>query len=259
MSWATFLQTAGSLALSPLKLLGSLLYILSTPLRWFLYNLYAVIAFLFSPALFMINLGIGTVSYTVDLVIRLKYIYIYLACAAFIGLCAGALLHGTSSFIFILLGVDTASQHKKQRAELYHRQLQSLSLSADEYDSDNNNNNDNDGFDFDYNNDENEDELELDFSLAEREASSLSTTRLGSSSSPSGASTGWRRWGGSASGGRNRKKQPEDDARLDPVDLFEKRWRQLRAGSESNNRRRRGSKGLLSQTIHEESSESDFT
>lgn len=43
-------------------------------------------------------------------------------------------------------------------------------------------------------------------------------------------------------------------AKVDPNDLFEKRWKLLRTPEHPRRRR----KGLLAQTIHEESSESDL-
>lgn len=45
-----------------------------------------------------------------------------------------------------------------------------------------------------------------------------------------------------------------DDRKIDLNDLFEKRWSSLRAPEQPRRRR-----GLLAQTIHEESSESDFS
>ncbi|KAJ2974940.1 hypothetical protein NUW58_g8497 [Xylaria curta] len=128
-----------------------------------------------------------------------QYLYIYLACGAIIGACAGFMLHGTSSFIFVLLGMDTASEQRKLRSQQYPRSLPTseFSLVGDDKDR-------------------NED---------------------------SGSSTSWRRLDGK-----------QHVTEVDPTDLFEKRWKLLRTPEQPRRRR----KSLLAQTIHEESSESDF-
>ncbi|KAI8633162.1 hypothetical protein F5Y19DRAFT_292018 [Xylariaceae sp. FL1651] len=257
MSWLAPLQTAGALVLRTLQLLGSVIYVLSTPLRWPLYYLYAFVVFLLSPLWAILSLGLGVVSFTVDLIVRLKYLYIYVrspdsntkqksislcllhvftcslqkcmwltqiqiqkvACAAIIGICAGCVLYGTSSFVFVMLGLDAASQREKMGHERYQRQLQGLRFPlGDEEDE------------------EHHDELEpRSFSR-----NSLAKTKLAMSSS----SAGWRHFG-----------KVKEDIKIDPNDLFEKRWKSLQTPEPPRRRR----KGLLAQTIHEESSESDFS
>ncbi|KAI0434659.1 hypothetical protein F5Y09DRAFT_214712 [Xylaria sp. FL1042] len=200
MSWLESLKIAGALVLSTIQLLARLLYTLSTPLRWPLYYIYASIVFLLSPAWFMFSLGLGAASFAVNLVARLKYLYIYLACAAIIGVCAGFVLHGTSSFIFVLLGIDSTSRQPKPRDQQYQRSVQTYQSSLEE------------------------EEKEYD--------------------EESSSSARWQR------SDRRQKVTSE----INPNDLFEKRWKLVRAPVQSRRRR----KGLLGQTIHEESSESDF-
>lgn len=118
------------------------------------------------------------------------------------------MLHGTSSFIFVLLGVD-ASQ--KRRSE---RDRSKLPLEDEEQDYEQ----DYDGLD--------------------------SETRSGDSSS-------WVSTSSFTSTARPSKlKETKDNSH----DMLEKQWKLLRS-SEKPKRRRRG---LLAQTIHEESS-SDFS
>ncbi|KAI0457860.1 hypothetical protein F5B21DRAFT_53873 [Xylaria acuta] len=201
MSWATSLNAAGALALSTIQLIARLLYVLSTPLRWCLQYVYASIAFLLSPIWAILSLGMGTVSFTINLITRLKYLYIYLACATIIGICVGCMLHGTSSFIFVLLGMDTASEQRKLGSQQHQRLLYTSRSSVDE---------------------------EVDKEHYEESSSSAS---------------------------RRRFDRRQHAAKVDPNDLFEKRWKLLRTPEQIRRRR----KGLLAQTIHEESSESDFS
>ncbi|OTA92310.1 hypothetical protein M434DRAFT_396554 [Hypoxylon sp. CO27-5] len=118
-----------------------------------------------------------------------------LACAAIVGICAGCVLHGTSNFIFISLGVDASQNRDSDR-----RRSKRPSL---------------------------DDEPE---SITWSEDNSSLTAR----------------WG-----------EPKQETKDDTHDMFEKQWKQWKQlrSSEKPRRRRRG---LLSQTIHEESS-SDFS
>lgn len=111
-----------------------------------------------------------------------------LACAAVIGILAGCVLQGTSSFIFVTLGVD-----KSQKRDL--------------------------------------DDEEQDFDWTESGTRSETPSKLPS-----------RR--------TKVKQEPNDDA----YEMFEKQWKLSRSSDKPKRRRR----GLLSQTIHEESS-SDLT
>jgi hypothetical protein len=76
MSWLAPLKTAGVLALSALQLLARLLYVLSTPLRWPLYYVYASVVFLLSPLTAMFRFGFGALSFAIDLIVRLKVCYL---------------------------------------------------------------------------------------------------------------------------------------------------------------------------------------
>ncbi|KAI0547265.1 hypothetical protein F4679DRAFT_586660 [Xylaria curta] len=200
MNWATSLKAAGALGLSTLQLLARLLYVLLTPLRWCLQYLYASVVFLLSPVRVLLSLGLGSLSFIINLITRLKYLYIYLACAAIIGICAGCMLHGTSSFIFVLLGMDTASERQKWRDQQRQR-----------------------------------------FSYASRSSVEKEDREYYEESSSSAS------WG-------QLERRQHVAAKVDPNDLFEKRWKLLRTPEQPRRRR----KGLLAQTIHEESSESDF-
>ncbi|KAI0422102.1 hypothetical protein F5X98DRAFT_192999 [Xylaria grammica] len=201
MSWLESAKTASRLVLSTIQLLARLLYVLSTPLRWPLYYIYVSLVFLLSPIWAMFSLGVGAASFVLNLMIRLKYIYIYLACATIIGVCAGFVLHGTSNFIFVLLGMDsTTSERQKLRDQQHQRPLHTHQLPLDR-----------------------EEGKEYD--------------------EESSSSASWRRI-----------KRKQNATKIDPNDLFEKKWKLLRTSEQPRRRR----KGLLGQTIHEESSESDF-
>ncbi|TGJ86487.1 hypothetical protein E0Z10_g2328 [Xylaria hypoxylon] len=200
MSWLESMKTAGALALSTVQVLARLLYVLSTPLRWPLYYIYVSLIFLLSPIWAMFSLGLGAASFALNLIARLKYLYIYFACAAIIGACAGFVLHGTSSFIFVLLGIDTASERQRLRDQQHQRSLHTYQLPLDKKEK------------------------------KEYDEESIS-------------SASWRRF--------NRRQTATE---IDPNDLFEKQWKLLRTPEQPRRRR----KGLLGQTIHEESSESDF-
>ncbi|KAI2643442.1 hypothetical protein GGS21DRAFT_15462 [Xylaria nigripes] len=113
MSWLTALKTAGASALSILQFLTRLLYIFAAPLRWALYQVYSLVSFLLSPFKAVLGAGLGVISLATNVIARLKYLYIYLACAAFIGVCAGFMLHGTLSFSFALLGLNDAPKRRK--------------------------------------------------------------------------------------------------------------------------------------------------
>ncbi|KAI1188822.1 hypothetical protein F5B17DRAFT_244919 [Nemania serpens] len=199
MSWLASLKTTGALAASTARFIAHLLYVLSTPLRWLLSYVYAFVLFLLSPVRAIFNLALGVVSWVVNLMAGLKFLYVYFACAAIIGICAGFMLHGTSGFIFLLLGIDTASERRKLKAQ-DQRLVRAPQLSPGE------------GYDKEY-----DDEL------------SPSATRR-----------------------RLDRRQPVTE--IDPTELFEKRWKPLRTLKQP----RRGRKGLIGQTIHEESSGSDL-
>ncbi|KAI0969758.1 hypothetical protein F4678DRAFT_463089 [Xylaria arbuscula] len=198
MAWLESLKTAGALALSAVFLLARLLYMLSTPLRWPLYYIYASIVFLLSPIWVAFSFGLGAASYAINLMASLK-----IACATMIGVCAGFALHGTSSFLFVLLEIDTPTRQREPRGQQHQNSTHMYQSSFDEEGGK--------GYD------------------------------EGSTSSPS-----WKRSDG---------RQNATTTGINPNDLFEKQWKIVRSPMHSRRRR----KGLLGQTIHEESSESDFT
>ncbi|KAI2473792.1 hypothetical protein F4781DRAFT_3034 [Annulohypoxylon bovei var. microspora] len=205
MDWLAPLQTFGTSYLYPaLKLLVRLCYLVTIPLHYPLYYLLSLIVFLLSPIWYILHSISDAVLAVASLFTKLKYPYIYLACAAVIGICAGCLLHGTSSFIFVTLGVDTSQDQDED-----YRGSNLASYGDDEQ----------------------------DFDLAE------SGTRSEESSG--------RLLGSGVSSRRAKVKQESKD---DANENFEKRWKQLRSTDKPRRRRR----GLLSQTIHEESS-SDLT
>lgn len=72
MNWLESIQTAGAWVLSSAQLLVHLLYVISTPLRWPLYYIYASILFLLSPIWALLKLGLGAVSIITALVAKFK-------------------------------------------------------------------------------------------------------------------------------------------------------------------------------------------
>ncbi|KAI1117333.1 hypothetical protein F5Y14DRAFT_380242 [Nemania sp. NC0429] len=197
MSW---LATTGALAASTARFLARLLYVLATPLRWLLSHVYAAVLFLLSPVRALFNFGLGVISFAVNLMAGLKFLYIYLACAAIIGFCAGFVLHGTSGFIFVLLGVDAASEQRKRRDQ-DQRLVHAPPLSPD-----------------------------VGYEMEEYDEESTPSMT------------------------RRRLDRRRHAAEIDADELFGKRWSPLRTLKQP----RRARKGLIGQTIHEESSGSDI-
>ncbi|KAI0849918.1 hypothetical protein F5Y00DRAFT_234175 [Daldinia vernicosa] len=209
MDWLKFLkplQTFGTSFLYPaLKLVLKLCYIVMIPLYYPAYYLFTLVVFLLSPVWYMLHSISSTTVAVVGLIAKLKYLYIYLACAAIIGICAGCVLYGTSSLVFVTLGVD-ASQ---DRDSDYPRKGK-LPLSYDGY----------------------QDSHEPDSGARSGDGSGkLSTT--------------------SSSSSRMKSKQ---QAKEDANEIFERQLKLLRSSKKPKRQRR----GLLFQTIHEESS-SDFS
>ncbi|KAJ8109544.1 hypothetical protein ONZ43_g6104 [Nemania bipapillata] len=79
MSWLESLTTASALLLSTTQFLAHILYVLSTPLRWLVYQIYASIVFLLSPLWFMFNFALAAASFAMNLIAGLKYLYIYVS------------------------------------------------------------------------------------------------------------------------------------------------------------------------------------
>ncbi|RYP47685.1 hypothetical protein DL769_011292 [Monosporascus sp. CRB-8-3] len=225
MAWLAHLQTAGSAIVWTAKSLLTICYFVAIPLLFPLYYALALVAFLLSPVWYMFNAIASVTLLLVGFVARLKYLYIYFACAALIGVLAGCALHGTSSFIFVLLGIDSSSQQKQQQQaeerERRRRRQQGLG-----------------GFD-EEDVEEGEDEEEQSFEMSSGLWSGDSSTTMGMPSS--------------ASSRRRPARGAEKEPALDHRGLLDSQWKLLRATEKPRRRRR----GLLSQTIHEESSESD--
>ncbi|OTB16934.1 hypothetical protein K445DRAFT_21127 [Daldinia sp. EC12] len=209
MDWLKLLkplQTFGTSYLYPaLKLTLKLCYFVTIPLRYPIYYLFNFVLFLLSPIWYILHSISSTTLALAGLAAKLKYFYIYFAYATIIGICAGCVLYGTSSLIFVALGVD-ASQDKDSD---YFGKGKPLPP----YDDD-------------------EESHDLD-----------SGTRSGDSSSRL-----------SVARSASRRVKSKHQAKDDTHEIFERQWKLLRS-SEKPKRRRRG---LLSQTIHEESS-SDFS
>ncbi|KAI1814789.1 hypothetical protein GGS20DRAFT_383955 [Poronia punctata] len=221
MSWIEGFKVAGSLGLWTIQSFGSLLYMISTPLRWPLYYLYTAVIFLLSPLWLFLGFGLSIASFALDMIVRLKYLYVYVACAALVGLCAGVVLHGTSSFFFVLFGLNTPASDKQRK--LGGRYFQNPPRSTQflrhqgwprAYDPDS-------------------------------ESASLSGEGL-DRAGWSGLDIGWRRAPG-----------PRDNERMDLVDAIGKQRVPLRTPDFQSRRRRKV--GFMAPTIHEESSESDFS
>ncbi|KAI0595632.1 hypothetical protein F4775DRAFT_568345 [Biscogniauxia sp. FL1348] len=255
MDWLTPLQTTGVYLIAATRLLALMAYYVTIPLHYPIYYTYALVAFLLSPFRYVFHTFLGLASFVVGLVARLKYLYLYFACAAFIGICAGCMLHGTSSFIFVLLGMDSATQKRQQRLRLAaaaerHQQQQQLSRLPPLDEADEEGEEEDDDEDEGQQDEFGDTNSNLSGDSSSRQySSSLSSSRAGKLSSSS-------RWGSLLSSGRSRKKadsRANDDALAS--EMFDDRWKLLRSTEKPRRRRR----GLLSQTIHEESSESDFT
>ncbi|KAI8965629.1 hypothetical protein F5Y11DRAFT_275533 [Daldinia sp. FL1419] len=209
MDWLKYLkplQTFGTSFLYPaLKLILKLCYIVTIPLRYPIYYLFTLVVFLLSPFWHMLHSISSTTLAVVDLIAKLKYLYIYFAYAAIIGICAGCLLYGASSLMFVTLGVDASQDQDSD----YYRKRKSLPS----YDED-------------------QASYEPD-----------SGTRSGDSSGRI-----------SASGSALRRAKSKQHVKDETHEIFERQWKILRSPGKPKRRRR----GLLSQTIHEESS-SDFS
>ncbi|RYP25899.1 hypothetical protein DL768_011663 [Monosporascus sp. mg162] len=226
MAWLAHLQTAGSAMVWTAKLLLTICYFVTIPLHYPLYYALALVAFLLSPVWYMFNAIASVALLLVDFVTRLKYLYVYFACAALIGVLAGCLLHGTSSLIFVLLGIDSSSQQKQQQQaeerERRRRRRQGLG-----------------GFDEEDGVEEEDDGEEQSIEMSSGLWSGDSSTIVDMPPSVSSR--------------RRLARGPEKEPALDHRGLLDSQWKLLRATEKPRRRRR----GLLSQTIHEESSESE--
>ncbi|KAK9775581.1 hypothetical protein SCAR479_07686 [Seiridium cardinale] len=182
--------------------------VLATPLIYPLYYIWRLIAFLLSPIWALWKLFVGIGGLLVGLIIKFKYLYIYFAVAALIGVCSACILHGTSSVLFSLLRISPSA---KPASGEYQLRLQDL----------------------EYQDQGNPKEEEY-----EDQASSSSTDFEHLLSGPGSLH---REGGRSAMTNR----------------LFEQAYRQSRSTRLSPIKPSRRFRGLLAQTIHEESSESE--
>ncbi|RYP73269.1 hypothetical protein DL771_003698 [Monosporascus sp. 5C6A] len=227
MAWLAHLQTAGSAMVWTAKSLLTICYFVTIPLHYPLYYALALAAFLLSPVWYMFSAVASVTLLLVDFAARLKaqYLYVYFACAALIGVLAGCVLHGTSSFIFVLLGIDSSSEQKQQQQaeERERRRRRQLGLG---------------GFDEEEDVEEEEYGEEQSIEMSSGLWSGDSSTTMGMPSSVSSR--------------RRPARAAEKEPALDHRGLLESQWKLLRATDKPRRRR----KGLLSQTIHEESSES---
>ncbi|KAI0472052.1 hypothetical protein GGR56DRAFT_104936 [Xylariaceae sp. FL0804] len=246
------MQSIGGVALALLRLLAHVVYVLTWPLRYPLYGAYALVAFVLSPLRSMFGVAVGGCALVVNAVQRLKYLYVYIACAAIIGICAGFVLHGTSSYIFVLLGVDASSRRAaaavvaaESEDEQRRQQQQRRALGAT---------------------DDDEELAELEEEDEEEEKSGLSglsslATTTGGDNSSSSSRLSWSSAGPPGSrrfrpgGGKSNNSSGGGGQQPRASDMLDSQWKLLRSADKPRRRRR----GLLSQTIHEESSESDFT
>lgn len=135
-----------------------------------------------------------------------------LASAAFIGILAACILHGTSSLIFVFLGISpgTASNSHTRRKSL-PQELPQTEQEQEEQDHD------------DY--------------YEESSSSRFSAPKSGHLLKPP------------------RRPRADADIKTETAELLDRQWKLLRSTEKPRRRRR----GLLAQTIHEESSESDFS
>ncbi|KAH9909799.1 hypothetical protein F4778DRAFT_712763 [Xylariomycetidae sp. FL2044] len=280
MEWLPHPQSVGTLLASSARLALTAGYYVTIPLHYPLYYALALLAFLLSPLWYMLRLGLACVVLGVDLVARLKYLYIYLASAALIGFIAGLVLHGTSSYIYVLLGVDRASAaaaaaEQKRRARLLiaekddHRHIRApYGANDDDY---------------------------SDYYYSKEEADSQSYSPGSAKGSGGGGGGGGGRFFAPSTTTTSNSSASRRSLSTNANELFENQWRLLRpvgggprrngtgtgsggGGSSSSNggivgaektrqgngrrstRNKGGSNGrrsLLAQTIHEESSESD--
>ncbi|KAI0014913.1 hypothetical protein F4780DRAFT_784649 [Xylariomycetidae sp. FL0641] len=244
MEYLAPLQTAGRILASAAVLLARLLYYITIPLHYPLYYAWALVAFLLSPFRVIFSLVLGSVSLVLGFVAKFKYLYVYLFCAALIGLTAGLALHGTSSLIFILFGIDAGTQEQRQaRMRLEQEVLDKQQQQQQQQQQP-------------------KDEYEYDFGGEEttptrsqrRRRSSLArlSSLLTSTTTTDSASSASRRLGDTTSSGGSVVLGGSRTTTTGGAD----QWRLVRAADLKPRRRRRG---LLAQTIHEESSESDFT
>ncbi|KAI1849546.1 hypothetical protein JX265_013611 [Neoarthrinium moseri] len=128
MDWQTPLSAGLGFAYSSVLLLASGLYrllawvvvrvpgylyralsVVATPLTYPLYYAYRLLLFLLSPLWAIGRVVAGACAWVVGMAIKLKYLYIYFTVAALIGIAAACMVHGTSTVLFLLLRIDRST------------------------------------------------------------------------------------------------------------------------------------------------------
>ncbi|KAI1339038.1 hypothetical protein F5Y15DRAFT_91762 [Xylariaceae sp. FL0016] len=204
--WLAPLRTAAVIFIAAIKFLAVIVYSLSAPLRYPLYYVCSFVAFLLSPIRYMLALAFDSMSLVMNVANRLKYIYVFLASAALIGILAAIVLRGTSSIIFVLLGISPSASPPPHKPR-----------SQQDFPS--------------------EDDQDQDYYYEDSTSSRFSSTpKSGRLLRPP------------------RRQQADQDIKTEATKLLDRQWKLLRTAEKPRRRR-----GLLAQTIHEESTESDFS
>ncbi|KAH8652335.1 hypothetical protein BX600DRAFT_441222 [Xylariales sp. PMI_506] len=201
-----------------LKTLYSIGALLASPISYPFYWAFAVVTYLLSPVWIILRTCAAASAWTLQLIAKLKYVYIYLAIAAMIGITFALVAHGTSSTLFLMLGISPSQVQSKSTTKLMTRK----SSSGDSYS---------------YGDDEDrvtEEDEDYENNL---------------SSSPTLTGAGLAR----------AIEMQQAAAQSSPITnaMFEEQWRRARSTRLAPIKPSRRFRGLLAQTIHEESSESE--
>ncbi|KAF3022986.1 hypothetical protein E8E14_010126 [Neopestalotiopsis sp. 37M] len=200
--------------------------VVATPLTYPLYFLWRTLAFVLSPVWALGSACVGVVSWALELAVRFKYLYIFFATAALVGILTACVLHGTSNLLFTLLniapGSSSSSSYQYSRSSSSY-QDKKAQMRLQDMDAGG-------GGDY-YESAPKEEEYD------DGDASSSSTDFDNLLSEPASR--------------RIRSDHPLNNK------LLEQAYRQARSTRLSPIRPSRRFRGLLAQTIHEESSESE--
>ncbi|KAI0144795.1 hypothetical protein BJ166DRAFT_539065, partial [Pestalotiopsis sp. NC0098] len=98
-----------------------------------LYFVWRLLAFLLSPFWALGSALVGTASWAVELAFRFKYLYIYFATAALVGILTACVLHGTSNILFSILNIAPSSSSAEYDEKARMRRLQVVDQSGGEY------------------------------------------------------------------------------------------------------------------------------
>ncbi|KAI0129965.1 hypothetical protein BJ170DRAFT_593506 [Xylariales sp. AK1849] len=176
------------------------------PIWYISKGLLGLLAFVLSPVWVLLKAFAGAGSWVVGVLQRLQYLYIYFAIAAIIGIAAACMVHGTSSVIFMVLGITQPSSKSGRLSRPQQQQLPAPVGRADE---------DDDGEDGEEGDD------------------------------PESSSTAQSFWDPPTDVDPHRRPYTQR--------MNEDRWRQAKSTLLSPVKPSRRSRGLLAQTIHEES------